>query len=443
MKAHFKFNGLRACVAFVVVIFFTSFTACHTLDPIEPIPGTKVPTVSTVSITKLTPASVEVNAEIVDNGGENITAAGICWIAGVAPTIQSNLVIASVKSGAYTATVDNLQQKTAYYFRAFATNKNGTAYGDTVRFYDGSVVTPVKAFAAARPATKVTMTTARIAAVIVPMQADTKASFEYQTSGTSWKKFDLFLALEGKNLKDSIKVTFDLSDLVPNTFYSFRINASNSAGEVTSESYFTTCAVADLDGNMYHEIQIGDQIWLQENLRTTKYANGDPIANVTDPTTWGNLTTGAYCWYNNDPELGKVYGGLYNFYVGADTRKLIKGYHVPTLQEWDILDAYLGTNANPTACQLRETGIAHWAGTSSFITNSTGFTALPNGDISGSDKNNYGFTDLGSIASFWTSSLFNSMGNLVTIEDNSFQDKAMYDDSQKMGLGIRLIKDVR
>lgn len=428
-------------MAFTVVAIFTIFfSSCKKSDPVVPVIETTIPVINTVSITKLTPASAEVNAEIISDGGEAITSAGICWVVGVEPNIYSNLVPATVKSGAYSATVNNLQQKTAYYFRAYATNKNGTAYGESVYFYDESVITPVKAFVAARLATKVTMTTATITAVLVPMQADTKASFEYQkNSESTWKKFDLSLALEGKNLKDSIKLSLDLSDLTSNTGYSFRIKASNSAGEVTSESSFTTYAVADLDGNLYHGVQIGDQIWLQENLRTTKYANGDPIANVTDPVAWGKLTTAAYCWYNNDPEIGKVYGGLYNFYVGADNRKLIKGWHVPTDEEWNTLNVYLGGSTNANGWQMKEVGTTHWLETNMEVTNSSGFTALPNGYFRRYTTNDWTFTGLRELASFWSSSIFGPGAMFAYIDKNALSVGGSIDLTK--GIGIRLVKD--
>lgn len=447
MKTTKKFNGLRVYVALAVVFFFASFfVACHELDPIEPV--TFAPVVKTVSLTKLTPASVEVKSEIISDGGEAITAAGICWIASVSsidPTVQNNLIIATVKSGAYTTTVSNLQQKVAYSFRAYATNKNGTAYGETVNFYDGSVIIPVKAVVVAKQATKVTMTSATIAAVIVPNEKDTKASFEWhEIHDGLWTIIDLDLGLESKNPKDSLKLSSTISGLDPGKIYSYRLRATNGAGEVVSaESTFTTYAVADLDGNMYHEIQIGDQIWLQENLRTTKYANGDPISNVTNPIDWGKLTTGAYCWYNNDPELGKVYGGLYNFYVGVDSRKLIKGYHVPTGREWDELGTYtMSTHVDQSVGpELMETGAAHWLNPPSYINNSTGFTALPNGALAPEKiSNKFIFMNIEEVATYWTPELFGPGAVAVCIGGRgSFGVGLIY--GQTLGLGLRLIKD--
>jgi len=83
-------------------------------------------------------------------------------------------------------------------------------------------------------------------------------------------------------------------------------------------THFKTCAVSDFDGNAYRIVTIGNQVWLQENFKGTHFANGDPIPNVTDQSAWDAMTTPAYCWYNNDPKIGEVYGGLYNWYVASD-----------------------------------------------------------------------------------------------------------------------------
>lgn len=89
-------------------------------------------------------------------------------------------------------------------------------------------------------------------------------------------------------------------------------------------------------------IKLGNQLWLQKNLETTRYANGDPIPNITDQTEWENMTSPAYCYYNNDKAIGEVYGALYNWYVGADSRELISGWHVPSYDDFMELIDFLG-----------------------------------------------------------------------------------------------------
>ncbi|NOU18564.1 MAG: hypothetical protein HOO91_13495 [Bacteroidales bacterium] len=143
--------------------------------------------------------------------------------------------------------------------------------------------------------------------------------------------------------------------------------------------------MADQDGNIYKTIAIGTQVWMAENLRTTKYRNGEAIPNVTGNAEWGNLTTGAYCYYNNTKDIDSIatFGGLYNWYTVSDSRGLApKGWHVPTDADWTTLVTYLGdgdlTLGNSIAGgMMKESGGIHWG---SFpADNSSGFTALAGG----------------------------------------------------------------
>jgi len=96
-----------------------------------------------------------------------------------------------------------------------------------------------------------------------------------------------------------------------------------------------------------NEIKIGDQIWTTKNLDVETYRNGDVIPQVQDEEEWTNLTTGAWCYYENESDNGTTYGKLYNWYAVNDPRGLApKGYHIPTDAEWTILTDNLGGEAN-------------------------------------------------------------------------------------------------
>jgi uncharacterized protein (TIGR02145 family) len=123
-------------------------------------------------------------------------------------------------------------------------------------------------------------------------------------------------------------------------------------------------------------IQIGTQKWQRRNLNVTTYRNGDIIPYVVDQTEWTNLTTGAWCWYNNDPELGKIYGKLYNWYAVSDPRGLAPiGWHVPSLDEFGTLISYLG-DVFVAGSKLKST--TGWSSGGNG-TNSSGFNGLPSG----------------------------------------------------------------
>ncbi|NBU73313.1 MAG: hypothetical protein EBS53_18045 [Bacteroidetes bacterium] len=144
-----------------------------------------------------------------------------------------------------------------------------------------------------------------------------------------------------------------------------------------------TPTVTDIDGNLYHTVQIGAQCWTQSNLKVSKYRNGDNIPTGLSNADWQNTTSGAYAIYNNDPVNDGLYGKLYNHYAVTDSRGLCPtGWHVPSDAEWTILENHLGGSSvaggalKSTAMQPTPGG---WASPNTGATNSSGFTAPPGG----------------------------------------------------------------
>ena len=159
---------------------------------------------------------------------------------------------------------------------------------------------------------------------------------------------------------------------------------------------FTSCT--DYDNNNYSNVKIGTQIWMAENLKTTHYKNGTPIPYVIDSLTWGGLTTGAYCDYDNTPANSATYGRLYNWYAVNTGNLCPAGWHIPSDAEWTTLTTYLGGNSIAGG-KLKETGIAHWTSPNTAATNESGFTALPGGV-----RNSYGaYLDNGGFGYWWSS----------------------------------------
>jgi uncharacterized protein (TIGR02145 family) len=143
----------------------------------------------------------------------------------------------------------------------------------------------------------------------------------------------------------------------------------------------------DIDGNVYDIIYIGSTCWMKQNLKTTKYQNGTPIPNVTDPAVWWALPgTGAYCWYNNDyVNYGSIYGALYNNAAVKDSNGLCPtGWHVSTNSNWVSLTGYLG-GLTLAGGKLKEAGTTHWTTPNTGATNDIGFSALPGGYRSSAD----------------------------------------------------------
>jgi uncharacterized protein (TIGR02145 family) len=157
--------------------------------------------------------------------------------------------------------------------------------------------------------------------------------------------------------------------------------------------------VKDIDGNVYNTETIGTQIWIAENLKTTKYNDGIAKPLVTEDAAWGALTTPGYCWYNKDATTNKsTYGALYNWYT-VNTNKLCpKGWHVSADAEWTILTSYLG-GEGVAGGKLKETGTTHWEKPNNEATDQTGFITLPGGY-----RNNHGaFANSGFFGFWWSS----------------------------------------
>ena len=197
--------------------------------------------------------------------------------------------------------------------------------------------------------------------------------------------------------------------------------------------------VTDIDGNVYRTIVIGTQTWMAENLRTTHYQNGDSIPEVMDYDRWRNMTSGAFCNYNNTTDLDTIatYGRLYNWYAVADSRNLApKGWHVATAPDWLTLINYLGGDTIASK-HLKEAGILHWDGPNDGDNNS-GFTALPGGRRYKTQP----YSGFELYADFWTSSSYTQSSApflyLTAWHDNSVYKGFNYNVN---GYSVRCVKD--
>ncbi|MFZ1730855.1 MAG: FISUMP domain-containing protein [Bacteroidota bacterium] len=187
---------------------------------------------------------------------------------------------------------------------------------------------------------------------------------------------------------------------IPNTSGQLIVNAGTSASNAVSFTVLESTPVT-----------IGTQIWMGANLSVTKYLNGDDIPEVTDPTVWGSLTTGAWCYYNNDASTEPLYGRLYNWYAVNDGRGLAPtGWHVASDNDYKALSIYLGMSqaeadmsggyfGTTEGSKLKEMGTSLWQWAYASATNSSGFTALPGGIR----KVGAIFDFVGSYAGWWTS----------------------------------------
>jgi uncharacterized protein (TIGR02145 family) len=195
--------------------------------------------------------------------------------------------------------------------------------------------------------------------------------------------------------------------------------------------------VTDIDGNIYHTVTIGTQVWMVENLKTTRYSNGNEIPDITEAAVWSNLTTGAYSNYNNNKNNSTTYGRLYNWFAVNDSCNVCPtGFHVPTNDDWTKLTTYLG-GESVAGGKLKETGTNHWKSPNGGATNETGFAALPGGHRSNSGN----FNDIGADGYWWSSTETGS--NNAWNRDIDFNTSDMFrDDAGKnRGFSVRCLQD--
>jgi uncharacterized protein (TIGR02145 family) len=175
-----------------------------------------------------------------------------------------------------------------------------------------------------------------------------------------------------------------------------------------------------------------------ENLKTTKYRNGTTISNVTDNTAWSKLTTGVYCWYNNDISNKTTYGALYNWYAVSDSRNIAPvGWHVATDADWSTLTTYLG-GITVAGGKMKETGTTHWLSPNTGATNESGFNALPAGLRSYLDSP---FINILSFSYFWSSNQNDVLRAWSYRQDSNSAGCTRYDYPKQGALSVRCVKD--
>lgn len=202
----------------------------------------------------------------------------------------------------------------------------------------------------------------------------------------------------------------------------------------------TTATVTDIEGNVYKTIMIGKQIWMAENLKTTKYSNGDLIG-TTQPDTLNYMVAvnPKYQWVyaGNDSNLA-AYGRLYTWYVVTDSRNVCPtNWHVPSKTEFATLIRFLGTDSIAHG-KLKETGTVHWNKPNTGATNESGFTGIPGG-------NHYpkGFSQyMGTCGHWWSSTEYdkNYAWRLRLRYDTDIENFLDYA-PKMMGWSIRCVKD--
>jgi uncharacterized protein (TIGR02145 family) len=392
-----------------------------------------VASLSTASVTAITSTTAVSGGTITSDGGSDVTQRGVCWSTHTGPVITDSHTSDGTGTGSFSSNLTGLTGNTAYYVRAYAVNTQGTSYGQEVSFTSSpqlpSITTTVPSPSSTTTGTGGgTVTSDGGSAVtsrgvcwnttVNPTIANSKT-----TNGTGTGVF-----------------TSNMTGMAVNTEYHVRAYATNSVGTAYGTDYtFRTdpATILDYDNNVYNVVRIGTQLWLKENLKTTRFKNGTSIPLTAAEAAWAGLTTSGYCWYDNDDSNKAVYGALYNWFAVKTGNLCPTGWHVANDDtEWITLETYLG-GASPAGGKLKETGTTHWLSPNTGATNETGFTSLPGGYRHADGS----FSDMGYNGYWWSSREYNVTDaffkKMQNTSDKTF--RAYMDENG--GMSVRCIKD--
>jgi uncharacterized protein (TIGR02145 family) len=417
----------------------------------------KVPSIGTSSPTEVTESSAKSGGTILDENGAEILARGVCWSTLPNPEITNNTITSGGGNGAFESILSGLEGSTNYFIRAYATNRMGTGYGNEISFKTNPPLPPVVSTSQYSFLKKYSF---RMGGTLIKTGGAAIIS-----CGVCWDTLPNPTNSNNRTTETSTSGQFSsyVTNLVPNTIYYVRAYATNIAGtSYGNEIKVTTYAELDIDGNGYYAVTLGTQTWMKENLKTTKYRNGDLIGTTSPPKK--NIfyeTDPKYQWaYNGDERNALIYGRLYTGFAITDSRELCPlGWHVPSDEEWSTLETWLvnngfecnfcTTNTNlsgtkklgkalsDTILWLKSEGIGD-VGNTDFpeYRNKSGFSGLPAGI-----RYATGDFEILNIATIWAS--FSE--DCAWVREISYRDNYIFRTSlQKISaFSVRCIKDIR
>lgn len=413
-----------------------------------------IPTVTTEAVTNIEMNQAISGGTVTDDGNAEVVDRGVCWSTASLPSIADNKSHDGLGLGFFRSIITELTHHTRYYVRAYATNSVGTAYGNELVFETSASLPDV---------------TTNSITKITPFSATCGGNVTYDggasvtARGVCWNISQNPTIENNKTTDGSGIGTFssNIIELNANTSYYVRAYATNNVGTVYGNQInFTTTAdgqlgtVTDIDGNSYKTVVIGSQIWMAENLKTSRFNDGESIPLVSNEGEFWTRTTPAYCWYeNNESSYGRIYGSLYNFHAVNTTTNGNRNicpldWHVPTKVEWDKMVNYLIENGYNWDGSTTQNKIAKSLGSATYWAfyswppcigstdypgkrNATGFTALPGGT-----RQIY-FLGIGYIGAWWSSSPIWAATLNNTDDDLKFWEVR----DKECGLSVRCVKD--
>jgi uncharacterized protein (TIGR02145 family) len=211
-----------------------------------------------------------------------------------------------------------------------------------------------------------------------------------------------------------------------------------SSFSFNAQLYTPGSGVTDIDGNTYQTIIINGQEWMAENLRTSKYANGEAIPNVPDSSQWLNLSSGAWVHFNDDSQNEFPFGKLYNWYTVADSRNLCPvGWQLPSDSEWTVLTDFLGGEIIAGG-KMKIVGTEFWQSPNTDATNESGFSGIPAGRRIYTGP----YYGLGNYTLWWSTTSDNDTSKAWTRDLHYlFSSIGRYSNDKNIGLSVRCVKN--
>jgi uncharacterized protein (TIGR02145 family) len=401
------------------------------------------PVLTTAEVAGITQTSAVAGGNVVDDGGSPVEERGVCWNISGNPTVGDNRTYAAGETGSFTCDLSELMPDTQYYVRAYATNENGTGYGNEVTFTT-LLVLPVSI-------TTMEITSITATGAVSGGNISDAGGGTITAKGVCWAETENPTTDDFRTEDGSVIGLYNsyLTGLESVTTYYVRAYATNNSGTaygnqltfttdvsqsnpVVYNSDLTYGSVSDIEGNSYQTIQIGDQIWMAGNLRTTKYNDASVISNITTDELWNSFASGAYCWYNNDISNKDIYGALYNWYAVSTGKLCPTGWHIPSPTEWITMIDHIG-GASVAGGLMKEVGTTHWLSPNTGATNEMGFTALPAGIRTSSGY----FQGMGSTVRWWKS----TEGYVVEVTNESAEVIVDACCVYRRGLSVRCLKE--
>jgi uncharacterized protein (TIGR02145 family) len=407
----------------------------------------EVPIVTTNVINDISETTAISGGNVTDGGSSLVLAKGVCWSTNLSPTIIDNKTWDGSNIGSFVSNIYGLTANTKYFLKAYATNSSGTGYGS-----EKSFTTSQEGFPG--------LTTTSISSIsqTTAVSGGTFTSEDYQSvisRGVCWS-LSSNPTIEDSHTNDGSGAgtfTSSITGLIPDTYYYVRAYTLFEGSTIYcygNEIRFNTIkesiTVTDIDGNVYGTTTVGNKLWMAENLKTTRYADGTPLTLWLD--TYYPSSLKAYCWYDGNINNKDVYGALYTWSAAMNGESPSNskpsgiqgvcptGWHLPSDAEWTQLIISLGGEFSAGG-KLKEAGTSHWESPNTGATNESGFTALPGGTRSGRN-----FSGMGKYGYWWSTTFLveDFITHSLKNDSNSARSEQTMGDPY-LCLSVRCLKD--